>query len=308
MRRSRVTGLAGLALVGLAWLAAEAASTIHVVATIPDLASLAEEVGGQRVEVTTLARGNQNAHEVEVRPSLMLKLRRADLLITNGLDLDRWVDLVVQGANNPRVVRGGPGVVDASRGIPVLEVPGGRVDRSMGDVHPLGNPHYTLDPTLVPIVTQNILEGLVRVAPEHRAAFERNRQQFLRRLEEAMAQWNRALERFRGAKVVVYHPQWIYFLQRFGLVEAGWVEERPGIPPSPGHLVRLVRQMRDEGIKVLIISTWNDQRLAARVAEDAGAKVVVLAQMVGAVKDADTYLATLDYNVKTLARALSEAR
>jgi ABC-type Zn uptake system ZnuABC Zn-binding protein ZnuA len=283
---------------------AEAADKIRVVATIPDLKSLAEAVGGDLVEVETLARGTQNAHEVEVRPSLMLKLRRADVLIENGLELDTWADVVIQGANNARIVRGAPGVIDASRGIPVLDVPTMRVDRSMGDVHPLGNPHYTLDPGMAPIITQNIVDGLSRVAPEHRRAFERNRQQFLARLEQAMATWTRTLEPFRSAKVVVYHPLWIYLLTRFGLVQAAALEDRPGIPPSPAHLARLITQMKAERVKVIIVEPWNDLKLAARVAEEAGAKAIVLPSMVGGVKGADDYLSTIDYNVKTLAQAL----
>src|SRR6059036_3257001 len=166
--------------------AASAADKIRVVATIPDLKALTEEVGGKLVDVDALARGTQNAHELEIRPSLMVKLRRADLLIENGLDLDSWADVAVQGANNPNIVRGAPGRVDVSRGIPVLEVPSVRVDRSMGDVHPLGNPHYTLDPALVPMVTQTILDGFARVAGEHRAEFERNRQKFVADVENAM--------------------------------------------------------------------------------------------------------------------------
>ncbi len=305
MQRLAHSFLGGLcALVFLAG-ASEAADKIRVVATIPDLKSLAEAVGGDLVEVETLARGTQNAHEVEVRPSLMLKLRRADVLIENGLELDTWVDVVVQGANNPRVVRGAPGVIDASRGVPVLDVPTTRVDRSMGDVHPLGNPHYSLDPGMAPIVTQNIVDGLARVAPQHRATFERNRQQFLVRLEEAMTGWRRTLEPFRGSKAVTYHPDFTtYFLTRFGLVQVGTVEERPGIPPGPEYLTRLIRRMKDERVKVIIAPPWSDQKLAARVAEEAGAKVLVLASMVGGVKGADTYFSAIDYNVKMLAQAL----
>src|SRR5688572_4963203 len=162
------------------------AAKLRVVATIPDLKSLAEEVGGDLVEADSLARGTQNVHDVEIRPSLMLKLRRADVLIVNGLDLDAWADMVVQGANNPNVVRGARGLIDASRGVQVLEVPAGRVDRSMGDVHPFGNPHYSLDPGQAEAVTANIVEGFARVAPEHRETFERNRQAFLARLSDAM--------------------------------------------------------------------------------------------------------------------------
>src|SRR5262245_12036772 len=190
----------------------DAAERIRVVATIPDLKALTEEVGGALVEVDALVRGTQNPHDLEARPSLMVKMRRADVLVINGLDLDAWAEAVVLGANNPRVIPGAPGRIDASRGIPVLEVPTTRVDRSMGDVHPLGNPHYTLDPGLVPIVTQNILEGLARVAPAQRPTFTANREAFLARLESAMTKWTKALEPQRGSKVVSYHNQFIYFL------------------------------------------------------------------------------------------------
>ena len=283
---------------------AAATDRIRVVATIPDLKALAEEVGGKLVDVEALARGNQNAHELEIRPSLMLKLRRADILIENGLELDTWADVVVQSANNPNIVRGAPGRVDASRGIQVLEVPTTRVDRSMGDVHPLGNPHYSLDPGMAPIVTQNIVDAFARVAPDRRAEFERNRQAFLSRLDEAMARWTRAMEPLKGAKVVVYHPQWIYLLTRFGLSQAATLEDRPGIPASPAHLTRVIRQMKEEQIKVIIVEPWNDMKLAGRVADEAGAKAVVLATMVGGVKGADSYIAAIDHNVNALAQAL----
>lgn len=293
-----------LFLVGLSTVTAGAATKLRVVATIPDLRALTEAVGGDLVDVDTLARGTQNAHEVEIKPSLMLKLRRADALVLNGLELDNWADLIIQGSNNAKVVRGGAGVIDASRGIPVLEVPTTRIDRSMGDVHPLGNPHYTIDPGMAPTITDNILQGLSRLAPEHRAAFDRNRQAFLGQVEASLGRWSKALEPFKGAKVVVYHPQWIYLLTRFGLVEDGWVEDRPGIPPSPGHLTQLIRRMKDDRVKVLIYAAWNDKSFVNRIAEETGAKPLLLASMVGAVKGADSYIGMLDYNVKALAEAL----
>ena len=282
----------------------EPADKLRVVTTIPDLKSLAEAVGGDGVEVDTLARGTQNTHEAEVRPTMMLKVRRADALIVNGLDLDVWADAVVRGANNARVIRGAPGFIDVSRGIPLLEVPTTRVDRSMGDVHPLGNPHYTLDPGLAPIITQNIVEGLARLAPEHRAAFEQNRQAFLGRLDQALTAWMKTMEAFKGERVVVYHPLWIYFLTRFGLTQAAALEDRPGIPASPGHLTRVIQQMKNERIKVILVEPWNDQKLASRVAGEAGARAIVMASSVGAVKGADHYIAAMDYNVNTLAQAL----
>jgi zinc/manganese transport system substrate-binding protein len=281
-----------------------AASKLRVVASIPDLGSLAEAVGGDLVQVDVLTRGTQNFHEAEVRPSMMLKLRRADILIENGLELDTWTDVAVVGANNPNVVRGAPGRIDISRAIPVLEVPGVRVDRSMGDVHPLGNPHYSLDPGLAPIITQNILDGFARLDPEHRAAFERNRQTFLTRLDQEMDRWTKIMEPVKGSKVIVFHPLYVYFLTRFGLVQAGALEDRPGIPPSPAHLVRIIRQMKDERIKVILVEPWNNVSLAKQVAEEAGGNAFVFASSVGAVKGADNYIATIDHNVKTLAQAL----
>jgi zinc/manganese transport system substrate-binding protein len=301
---STLRGLLALALVALSVSTAAGADKIRVVTTIPDLKALTEEVGGKLVDVDALARGTQNAHELEIRPSLMLKLRRADILIENGLDLDSWADVAVQGANNPNIVRGAPGRIDVSRGVQVLEVPSTRVDRSMGDVHPLGNPHYSLDPGTAPIVTQNIVDALARVAPDRRAELERNRQSFLARLDEAMTRWTRAMEPLKGAKVVVYHPQWIYLLNRFGLVQAATLEDRPGIPASPAHVTRIIRQMRDEQIKVLIVEPWNDLKLANRVAQEAGAKAVVLAPLVGGVKGADSYIGAIDHNVNALVTAM----
>jgi zinc/manganese transport system substrate-binding protein len=304
MRRLTLVVTAVLAVLGLCVPDAEAQRKLRVVTTIPDLKSLAEVVGGDLVEVDSLTRGTQNLHEAEVRPSMMLKLRRADLLIENGLQLDSWVDVAVQGANNPNINRGGRGRIEVSRGVPVLDVPSAGVDRSMGDVHPLGNPHFSLDPGLAPIITQNILDGLARLAPEHRAAFEKNRQTFLARVDQEMARWTKIMEPLRGSKVVVYHPDFIYFVTRFGLVQVGTVEDRPGIPPSPQHLVNLIRQMKEEHVKVVLVEPWNDQKLAARVAEEAGARAFVFASAVGAVKGAENYIAAIEYNIKTLAAAL----
>ena len=153
-----------------------------------------------------------------MRPSMMLKLRRADAVVENGLDLDAWADVAIEGANNPEIIRGGRGRIEISKGIEVLEVPSARVDRSMGDVHPRGNPHFSLDPGLAPAITQNIVDGLARVAPESRAVFEQNRTAFLAQLAQRMAEWTKTMEPLRGSKVVVFHPDFIYLLTRFGLV------------------------------------------------------------------------------------------
>lgn len=282
----------------------DAAGKLRVVATIPDLKALTEAVGGDLVEVDSLARGTQNPHDLEVRPSLMVKLRRADALVVNGLDLDQWADGVIRGANNARVVPGSPGYIDASRNVPVIDVPTTRVDRSMGDVHPLGNPHYTLDPGLAPVVTQTILDGLTRLAPEQRATLERQRQAFLARLEPALARWQTQLAPLQAARFVVYHNDLGYFFKRFGLTQLGTIEDRPGIPPSPAHLARLVREMKDARSRVIIIvEPWSDQKLAARLAEEGGAKVAVVNARLGAASGPEAYINSVDANVAALAQA-----
>lgn len=277
---------------------------LRVVTTTTDLRALTEAVGGDLVEVDSLARGNQNPHDLEVRPSLMVKVRRADLLVINGLDLDQWAEVVVQGANNPKVLPGAPGRVDASEGLPVLEVPTTRVDRSMGDVHPAGNPHYTPDPGMAPGITANILAGLARLMPEARPVLEKNRAAFLARLAEAMPRWQATLAPFKGAQVVQYHADFVYLLARFGLVKAGAIEDRPGIPATPGHLARLIQEMKQAQVKLVVVEPWNDVKLAERVAREAGARVRVLAPSVGAVREATSYLDTVDYNVRALADGL----
>ena len=299
-----VAGLVTGLVAGLGIGRAVAASRIPVVATTTDLKALVEAVGGDLVDVDALARGTQNPHDLEVRPSLMVKVRRADLLVMNGLELDQWAEVVVQGAGNPRVGPGAPGRVDASAGLRVLEVPQAKVDRSMGDVHPVGNPHYSIDPGMAAGVTANIVEGLARVAPQSRPVFERNRQVFLARVDQAIARWTTELAPFKGAKVVVDHNMWIYFLTRFGLVEAGSVEERPGIPPTPSHLTRLIALMKEQKVNIIVSVPWTDQKLAERVAQEAGAKVVPLAPAVGSVKSTDGYIETIDYNVRSIAEAL----
>jgi zinc/manganese transport system substrate-binding protein len=303
MRRCFPVLLASLVLLGPLGPSGEAASKLRVVTTIPDLKALTEAVGGEFVEVDSLARATQNPHDLEVRPSLMVKLRRADALIINGLDLDGWADAVLRGSNNDRIVPGSPGFIDASRGVQVLEVPAGRVDRSMGDVHPSGNPHYTLDPGQAPTVTGTILEGLARLAPDRRVAFERNRQTFLAELERAMVRWTQALASVRGAKAVAYHNNLVYFFTRFGLTQTGTIEERPGIPPSPAHLARLIRTMKDEQVKVVVAEPWSDQQLTSRVAEQAGAKIVAVNAKLGQASGANAYIASTDANVLALAEA-----
>ena len=304
MRRLLTLTLALAAVWAVLGAPAASAQKLRVVTSTTDLKALTEAVTGDLAEVDAMARPNQSPHDLEARPSLMVKVRRADALIVNGLDLDDWADVVAQGANNPNVMPGAPGRIDASRGLLVLEVPKTRVDRSMGDVHPSGNPHYTLDPGMASAVTQNILEGLARVAPQHRAAFERNRQQFLARVDEAMGRWNQMLAPYKGSPVVVNHALWIYLLTRFGLVQVATVEERPGIPATANHIVKLVNLMKEDRVKAIIAEPWSDFKLVQRIAQEAGAQAAILSATVGSVKGTDTFLDAVEFNVKTLAQVL----
>src|SRR5262245_32619626 len=203
MRRFVVLLTAVLAL-GLGTTGADAQGKVRVVTSLPDLKALTEAVGGDRVEVESLARGTQNPHDIEVRPSLMLKLRRADLFVRNGVGGDPWVEPLLMGGQNAQIFPGAPGYVDASVGVPILAA-AGPVDRSRGDVHPEGNPHYTLDPANVPRITQNIVDGLKRVAPGNAAAFDEQRRALLARLDDDLARWQKTIDPVRGARVVTYH-------------------------------------------------------------------------------------------------------
>ena len=312
LARAATTGRRALTLLGgLGLVVASVAPMLHaadprlrVVATLPDLFILTRAITGDLATVDLIARFGQNPHDMEVRPSQILMVRRADVLVRNGLEEDAWIDVMVHGAANPRVLRGSPGVVEASQGIQVLKVLTGRVDRSMGDVHPLGSPHYTLDPDNVAIVTANIAAGLTRAAPEQTRVFEANRQGFLERVAEADRRWKAALAPFRGAGIVSYHDSWPYFYRAFGFVEAGVIEDRPGIPPSPQHLANLIRSMRQQKVKVILHESWYPTDVTNRVAKESGAKTVVVAQSPGAVKGTEDYIAHLDHVVSMLAAAL----
>jgi ABC-type Zn uptake system ZnuABC Zn-binding protein ZnuA len=295
--------LLALLVLGLGTGSVEAQSKVRVVTSLPDLKALTEAVGGDLVEVDSLARGTQNPHDIEVRPSLMLKLRRADLFVRNGAGGDPWVEPLLIGGQNSRIFAGNPGYVDASVGVPIL-APTGPVDRSRGDVHPEGNPHYTLDPANAPRITANILEGLKRVAPTHAATFESRRQEFLRQLETALGRWQKTLEPLRGTRVVTYHETFDYFLRRFGLELAGAIEDRPGIPPSPGHLAALIRTVKEQRVKAIVAEPFADMRTVELIARDGGARVLALPSSVGGVRGVDSYLGLFEHNVTALAGAL----
>jgi zinc/manganese transport system substrate-binding protein len=306
MRGRRAPAL--LVLVALAWLVlvpgrAPAAGP-RIVATLPDLWTLTRALVGDLATVELATRMGQNPHDMEIRPSQTLLLRRAEILVRNGLEEDSWIDPVVEGAGNPRLLRGSPSVIEASRGVRILRVPTGPVDRSMGDVHPSGNPHFTLNPANIPTVTANIATGLARLLPDLAPRLEANRVTFLERLARADARWKATLGPFRGAAVVSYHDSWPYFYEAFGLADAGVIEDRPGVPASPQHLVSLIRKMKKDRVRVVLLETWYPPDTANLVAREAGARVLVVPQSPGATKGTDDYISHIEALVTALAAAL----
>lgn len=280
---------------------------LYVVTTTPDLASIAREVGGEKVEVESLALGFQDAHFVDPKPSFIVKLNRADVYIKRGLDLEvGWAPVLETGARNPHVLIGAPGYVDASVGIELLEVPTGPIDRSLGDVHPFGNPHYHLDPANAKTIARNIFLGLTRVAPKDGDYFAERLAAFNTRVDARLAEWEKILAPYRGAKIVSYHKDREYFARRFGLRIIGYMEPKPGIAPSPAHLASLITLMQAENCRLIIKASYYPENLTRLIAEKTGARALALPESPGGVEDTEDYFSFMDYCVRQVAEALKE--
>ncbi len=288
---------------------ASAASKLNVVASTTDMAALAAEVGGDRVNVESVARGYQDPHFVEAKPSFLLILRHADLLIAVGLQLEiGWLPPLITQCGNAKIQVGAPGYLDASQFAAILEIPTGEITRAMGDVHPLGNPHYWLDPENGRRVAQGIQMKLSELRPQDAAYFEQRFQAFSQRLTQAEQVWDAQMKPFRGRKVVTYHRSWPNFTKRFGLDVVGYIEPRPGIPPSPSHTLELINQMRRENIKVILVEPYFDLKTPNAVARETGAQVVVLLPSVGGEKEVTDFFKLFDYDVSLLIRTFQAAR
>ena len=281
-----------------------AASKLRIVTATTDLAAFASEVGGDRVEVESIAQGYQDPHFVEAKPSFLLKLRRADLLIVVGLQLEiGWLPPLINQCGNPRVQVNAPGYMDASQFAEILEKPTGTVTRAMGDVHPYGNPHYWLDPENGRRIAQGIEQKLAEMRSGDAAYFEQRFQDFSRRLTEAEKRWDAEMQPFHGRKVITYHRSWPNFLKRFDLISAGEIEPRPGIPPSPRHTVEVIQMMKSQNIKVILVEPYFDLKTPKAIARDTGGQVVVLLPSVGGEKEVTDYFKLFDYDVNLLTRA-----
>jgi zinc/manganese transport system substrate-binding protein len=286
---------------------ARASAAVNVVATTEDLASLVREVGGDRVQVDALARGYQDPHFAEAKPSFILKLNKADLLVLVGRELEvAWLPALINQSRNPRVQPGAPGHLDASAGARILEIPTGPITRAMGDVHPSGNPHYWLDPGNGRRMAQSIRDRLSQLRPGDAPYFAARYADFDQRLSAAEARWDALMKPYRGLDVVTYHRSWPNFAERFGLEVLGYVEPRPGIPPSPSHTIQLIQQMKQKNVKLLLVEPYFDLKTPSSVARESGAKVVVLLPSVGGEKEVTDYLALFDHNLDKLLAAIKE--
>ena len=288
-------------------MASPAQAAIKVVATTEDLAALVQEVGGDRVQVEALARGYQDPHFVEAKPSFILKLHGADLLVVVGRELEiGWLPPLVTQARNARIQQSGDRYLDASLTARILEIPTGEITRAMGDVHPLGNPHYWLSPDNGRLIAQAIQKKLSEIAPTDAAYFAQRYGDFDRRLADAEKRWTAAMAPYKGLKVVTYHRSWPNFTGAFGLDVIGYVEPKPGIPPSPSHTLELIQEMKRQQVKIIIMEPYFDSKTPDAIARDTGARVVVLAPSVGGQKEATDYFKLFDYDVNTLITAIKE--
>jgi zinc/manganese transport system substrate-binding protein len=298
-----------LLFLAVALLATPAYAKLNVVATITDFGAIAQEIGGDKVKVTSIARGTEDSHFVDARPSFVKVLNQADVLIEGGAELEiGWLPPLVNGARNARILGDAPGHVLLGRYLRLLEVPSGPVDRSMGDVHPLGNPHFWLDPENGKIIAQVLAETFTRMDPSDGGVFSGNYRSFTNRLDQKMAQWSKTMAPYRGTKVLSYHKSFDYLLNRFGLELAGTIESKPGVEPSPAYINGLIQRLHPAGVKLVIIEPYRPRKAPEYVAKAIGAKLLILPEKVQGNPEVKDYIALLDYDVAHIAEALKDTK
>jgi zinc/manganese transport system substrate-binding protein len=277
---------------------------LNVVATLPDFGALGREIGGNNVAVTVLAKPTEDPHFVDARPSFVVALRNADVLIEGGAELEiGWLPPLLQNARNPKLDSGKPGRIVASQGIKLMNVPT-EVSRAAGDVHVLGNPHFTTDPIIAKAVALHIAQVFSTLDAPNAAAYQANYKAFENTINAKLQQWGAAMLPFKGQPVVAYHDSWPYFAHRFGVSIDIFLEPKPGIPPSPSHLAEVIAQMKSQHIKAIIVEPFHDRKIAEKVASETGAKVVDFAQFPGGLPGTDSYVSLLDKLISGLSAAM----
>jgi ABC-type Zn uptake system ZnuABC Zn-binding protein ZnuA len=279
---------------------------LKVATALEDLASVAQFVGGKHVSAFSLCRGYEDPHFVPAKPSLMRAIRNADVFVSVGLELDSgWLPMVLPGSRNPRIQPGAPGFVDASDGVTVLEKPTGTVSRAEGDVHPLGNPHYYLDPLNLKVVANHLAEVFARLDPANAAEYADNAKAFGEKMNKALAAWEKDMEPFKGMPVVTFHKNYDYFLSCFGLKLLATVELKPGIPPTPRHLAETAEAMKKAGARVVLYQPYQDSNACEMLAKKAGAVALEVPSEVGGVPQAKDVFAKFDFIVASLVKTLA---
>ena len=304
----RTSTIAALFAAALALGVAPAHAQLNVVAATQDLASIAQEVGGDRIKVTALAKGYQDPHFVEAKPSFVLTLNKADLLIVVGRDLEiGWLPPLITQSRNAKIQPGAAGYLDPSMSAKILELPTGQLTRAMGDVHPLGNPHYWLDPENGKRIAQAIAAKLSEMDAANAASYRQREQDFEARINAAIQRWKTQMAPYKGLKVVTYHRSWANFADAFGLDVVGYVEPKPGIPPTPQHTLDVINAMKAQNIKIILVEPYFDSKTPNSIGRSTGAEVIVMPPSVGGVKETPDYIALFDYDVKLLVDAIKRA-
>jgi len=288
-------------------LSARAQSKLNVITTTEDLASIGREVGGDRITIESIAKGYQDPHYVEAKPSFILKLQRADLLVVVGRELEiGWLPPLVQQSRNSRIQPGAEGYLDASLTAQILEIPSGTITRAMGDVHPFGNPHYWTDPENGKRIARGISEKLAQFRPNDRAYFDQRLGDFTSRLDAAEKRWLAMMAPYKGTKVVTYHNSFPNFAERFGLNVIGFIEPRPGIPPTPQHTLDLINEMKRQNVKLVLVEPYFDLKTPMSIGRETGAQVLVMPPSVGGVKEVTDYFKLFDYDINLLTDAIKK--
>jgi len=305
MTHRSVFSLATIAAGAVFALGATTAAKPRIVATTPDLAAIAREIGGDAVEVTALAKPTEDAHFVDAKPSFVVTLNKADVLIEGGAELELgWLPPLLENSRNTKIAAGAPGHVVASEGIKMLEIPT-TFDRSKGDIHSKGNPHFLTDPVNAKIVAANIAQHLSQVDPGSAALYKANLAKFDAKIDAKLAQWKQALAPYAGAKIVTYHKDFPYMAERFGLQVVENLEPKPGISPSPAHLAQVIQTMKADNARVILVQPFQNQKTAETVARQTNGVVLMIPQQPGALPQSATYFDMMDHMVTTLANALS---
>jgi ABC-type Zn uptake system ZnuABC Zn-binding protein ZnuA len=304
-RRVRLALVLALCQLLLPLFAGSAAATLRVVASLPDVADMARQIGGDRVRVETIAQGSQDPHKVPMKPSFVTKLNRADALVVQRLGLEHtFLPGLLEVANNPAILPTGPAYIDASRYVKPLEVPSSQ-NRSQGELHPLGNPHFNLDPVRGKLMAKAIAEGLARVDPEGASTYQAGLARFTELLDRKIDEWERLAAPLRGVKAVSYHRDLVYLADRYGIELVGTLETKPGVPATPGHLETLVDTMKREQVKLVIREVAYELPLARTVAERTGAQVVTISTLAGGLPGTATYVDSIEANLEALVRAVA---